>query len=76
MAFVAFVTQDATCQEVSAQSATGATGTVTLTSVNNGAYAGSFDVVMDSGDHVTGSFNAANCAGINAVFGSSTATCG
>lgn len=74
-AFVAFDTTDASCNNISAQSATGASGTVTLTSVSNGAYAGNFDVIFDSNDHVTGSFSATNCAGLSAVFGSSTATC-
>ena len=73
-AFVAFEVTDASCKDISAQDAVGASGTVTLTSVSGGAYAGSFDVVMDSGDHVTGSFSATNCASIGALFGSSTST--
>lgn len=36
-------------------------GTVTLTSVGGGAYAGHFDVLLDSGDHVTGSFSPMVC---------------
>jgi hypothetical protein len=75
-AFVAFQTNDASCQEISSQSAAGATGTVTVSSVSNGAYTGSYDVIFDSGDHLTGSFNATQCAGISTLFGpSSNPTC-
>ncbi|HYV66412.1 MAG TPA: hypothetical protein VE964_09225 [Myxococcales bacterium] len=54
-------------------------GTVTLTSKAGGAYAGSFDLIFDSGDHVTGTFAAAHCAGIETFFmaaGNNALTCG
>lgn len=37
------------------------TGTVTLTTASNGIYAGSFDIVFATGDHVTGTFAPAAC---------------
>jgi hypothetical protein len=37
------------------------TGTVTLTSASDGVYAGSFDIVFETGDHVTGTFDPAAC---------------
>ena len=36
-------------------------GTVTLTTAANGVYAGSFDLVFETGDHVTGTFSPAAC---------------
>ncbi len=76
-AFVAFEVTDASCKDIPSQDALGASGTVTLTGASGGAYAGRFDIVMDSGDHITGSFNASSCSGIGTLFGSSssTATC-
>jgi hypothetical protein len=51
-------------------------GPVTLTGVSNGSYSGNFDVTFDSGDHLTGSFGASNCANLNVWFGSKTHGCG
>jgi hypothetical protein len=36
-------------------------GTVTLTTASDGVYAGSFDIVFGTGDHVTGTFAPAAC---------------
>jgi hypothetical protein len=75
-AIVVFETTDASCQAISSQSASAASGTVSLNSVSDGAYAGRFDLMMDSSDHVTGTFNAVTCAGISTLFSSDTApTC-
>ncbi len=63
-ATVDFVSLDATRTDVSAQEASGKSGTVTVTSVSGNALSGSFDVTFDSGDHVTGSFTGAGCAAL------------
>jgi hypothetical protein len=65
-AWVGFGATDASCNEF--VSAVGASGTVTITGVSDSAYAGSFDVIFDSGDHVTGSFSASACAGLSTLF--------
>jgi hypothetical protein len=70
IATVTFDSLDATCTSVSAKAAEGVSGTVTLTSVNNGAYSGSFDIMLNSSDHVTGSFTASACAGLSALISS------
>jgi len=64
---VSFQTWDVSCNRVSSASSDGATGTVNLTGVNNGAYAGDFDVIFESGDHVTGSFDGTACAAMSAM---------
>ncbi|TMA28567.1 MAG: hypothetical protein E6J78_05475 [Deltaproteobacteria bacterium] len=76
VADVSFFSYDASCTEITTQSASATSGTVTLTSVNNGSYSGNFDVTFDSGDHVTGSFSASNCANLNMYFGTTTHSCG
>jgi len=67
----AYYTQtDASCHEISGAPERGISGTITLSSVNNGSYSGSFDLrmgVSTSPDHITGSFNAPNCPA-SAVF--------
>lgn len=67
---------DATCMTVDAMSAKATTGTVTLTGVSGNAFSGSFDVALDSGDHVTGSFSPGECAALQTVINTMTApTC-
>jgi hypothetical protein len=56
---------DATCTAITNDGARGATGTVNLTAVSGARYSGTFDVALDSGDHVTGSFDPEECAGID-----------
>lgn len=75
IAFAAFISNDDSCQEINAKSAAAASGTVTLTSASAGNYAGSYDLMLDSGDHVTGSFSSANCSAITTLGSSSTPTC-
>jgi hypothetical protein len=70
-ALVAYFAVDANCQLTS--TAGGTSGTVTLSSVANSGYSGTFDVTFDSGDHVTGSFKASNCAGLTTFLDSSMA---
>jgi hypothetical protein len=57
---------DATCKEITGDGAKATTGTVTLTAVSGTKYNGTFDVALDSGDHVTGSFEPEECPGLNA----------
>ena len=52
---------DATCQPADADAASAQSGTVTLTSVTGGAFAGSFDVVLNTGGHLSGSFDPEPC---------------
>lgn len=70
-ALVAYVALYANCQLAS--SALGNSGTVTLSSVGGGSYSGTFDVTFSTGDHVTGSFDASNCAGFTTYLNSSSA---
>jgi hypothetical protein len=72
LAIVLYLQTDGTCQ--TSLSATGRSGTVTLTSVSNGSYSGTFDITFDSGDHVTGSFNVSNCPGLSQL-GQTGTTC-
>lgn len=66
---------DATCNEIDASGATATTGTVTLSGISGNAFSGSYDVVLDSGDHVTGSFDPEACPDLQKAFDSPTATC-
>lgn len=52
---------DDTCQVIDDTSASGQSGTVTLSSVNAGVYAGSYDVVLNTGDHISGTFQPSAC---------------
>jgi hypothetical protein len=64
MAHVAIVEAnilDAMCANNADNAALATTGTVELTGVDGGTFSGTFDVQLDSGDHVTGSFDAPTC---------------
>ncbi|HUJ28891.1 MAG TPA: hypothetical protein VLW85_22880 [Myxococcales bacterium] len=76
LAYVSYGVNDASCVEQPGLSATGKSGTVTLTRVQGGAYSGSFDVTFDSGDHATGTFDTAECPGFASYLGTSTHGCG
>lgn len=52
---------DGSCQSVDAAAAQAQSGTVTLTSVTSGVFAGSFDVTLNTGGHLTGSFDPNPC---------------
>ncbi len=56
---------DSACTEITNDAATATAGTVTLTSVSGTKYAGKFDVALDSGDHVTGSFDPLECPALD-----------
>ncbi|HEY2514297.1 MAG TPA: hypothetical protein VGI39_25695 [Polyangiaceae bacterium] len=51
---------DASCKTVTDESAT--EGTITFTTITSTTVQGTFDVTMDNGDHLTGSFDAPVCA--------------
>lgn len=53
---------DNACQLDDSLAAMAQSGTVTLTSVAGGVYKGSYDVVLNSGGHLTGTFAPAACA--------------
>lgn len=55
---VAWISLDKTCAKTQAL---GVSGTVTLSSASSNGYAGSFDLTLDSGDHVTGHFDSTSC---------------
>jgi hypothetical protein len=74
VAVVSWYQSDSNCQ--STVQATGATGTVSLTGANNGAFSGSGSVTFDSGDLVTFTFDATNCVAITtAAMGLNTTSC-
>jgi hypothetical protein len=52
---------DAACMNDASNDAVASTGAVQLTSVSGGTFKGTFDVLMDSGDHVTGAFDTPTC---------------
>src|SRR3569623_210888 len=52
---------DLNCNDISNMDAKATTGTVTLSEISGNAFEGSFDVVLDSGDHIKGSFDPSEC---------------
>jgi hypothetical protein len=58
------VANDSACNPVVASSAEATSGSVTLVSVDGNVFSGNFDVVLDSGDHVTGTFEPGACPAI------------
>ena len=70
------VVTDSTCQDVIASEAIATAGTITLEKIEGNAFTGSFDVTLDSGDNVTGTFEPAACAGMqNLVDATTPPTC-
>ena len=63
-AAVAYLTTDPACGQIISQSGKATSGTVTLTSIANGIYAGTFDIKLDTGDRLTGSFSPSACAAL------------
>ena len=71
---ILFQGTDASCKAVSAQGVGGVNGTVQLTRADANGYTGTFDLnlqqtdasghVTGTADHVTGTFNTTNCAGL------------
>jgi hypothetical protein len=70
-AVVAATVTDSSCLPIATSEARGASGKVTLTSIQGGAYAGTFDVVLQRNDgtaatdHVTGTFTSTLCASLS-----------
>jgi len=52
---------DAACQTIDADSASAQSGSVTLTTVAAGVYTGSFDVTLNTGGHLSGTFAPTTC---------------
>jgi len=77
VALVSYSLTDATCQPIASAAEESISGTVTLTTANNGTYAGTFDVNMQGAaqvDHVTGGFNAVNCPALAPLIGTMRTT--
>jgi hypothetical protein len=68
----ASVTDDA-CLEVTANGARATGGTITLKSIKSGVFSGSFDVTLDSGDHISGGFSPEECPSIQAAIDATSA---
>lgn len=67
---------DATCNDDQANDASATSGSVVLTSASGNAFHGTFDVVLDSGDHVTGDFSPQECPALQtALTTTSSGTC-
>jgi hypothetical protein len=58
---------DLNCADIANMDAKATSGTVTLTSVSGNAFDGTFDVVMDSSDHIRGSFHPSECPAIQSA---------
>lgn len=58
---------DLNCADIANMDAKATSGTVTLTSVSGNAFDGTFDVVMDSTDHIKGSFHPMECPQIQSA---------
>ena len=75
-ASAAFAVNDSVCKRVAGKSASAVSGEVVLSRNVDGVYAGTYDLVFDSGDHVTGSFDSAPCRGLAAYLAANTHLCG
>jgi len=62
---------DANCNPNDAEAAQGQSGTVALTMVSSGVFAGTYDVVLNNGGHITGSFQPEACPGAAAALANS-----
>jgi hypothetical protein len=65
VAVAVFSTTDASCHSTTPFPPEGTTGHVDITSVAASGYVGTVDITFSNGEHVTGNFNAANCAALN-----------
>ncbi|MGE5187204.1 MAG: hypothetical protein ACM31C_34380 [Acidobacteriota bacterium] len=69
-------TLDGTCQPIDADAAQGQSGTVTLSAVSGGVFKGSYDVTLNTGAHVTGTFSPTACPQLaTAVTSNATPAC-
>jgi hypothetical protein len=76
VAVATFAVNDASCNEVPAQSAIATSGSVKLTSGSGGAYSGTYTIGFDTGDQVSGEFHTAYCPGLATYLGNATHSCG
>ena len=86
LAIVVSETTGNDCKDTAALEAVGTGGTVRVTSISNGSYAGDFDITLTEGDgngdpksggstdHVTGTFSAAGCASLGALVSTTRST--
>lgn len=58
---------DLNCADISTMDAKATSGTVTLSSISGNAFDGSYDVVLDSGDHIKGTFHPSECPQIQSA---------
>jgi hypothetical protein len=65
------VMTDLNCAAISNNGAKATSGTVTLTKVSGNTFAGSFDALLDSEDHITGSFSPSECPAIQSAIDNS-----
>jgi hypothetical protein len=65
------VMTDLNCNGVSDMGAKATSGTVTLSKVSGNTFAGSFDALLDSEDHITGSFSPDECPAIQSAIDNS-----
>ena len=65
-------TLDTACQPIDSSAAAAQSGTVTLTTVANGAFSGSYDVTLNNGNHLTGNFAAQACGALQSAATSQT----
>lgn len=66
---------DATCQNIATAAVEATTGTITIEAVSGNMFKGKFDVALDSGDHVTGSFDPEPCPELQSQFGDTPPAC-
>ena len=67
---------DLNCAPVTTSGAKATSGTVTLTTVSGNTFAGKFDALLDSEDHITGSFSPSECPAIQSIVdGQGSASC-
>ena len=58
---------DLNCMRVDNMGAKATSGTVTISDISGNHFAGSFDVVLDSTDHIKGTFDPMECPAIQSV---------
>jgi hypothetical protein len=61
------VETDLNCNPISNNGAKATSGTVTLTTVSGNTFAGHFDALLDSEDHITGTFSPSECPAIQSA---------
>lgn len=75
-AVASFAVSDASCKRIAARSAAAVGGSVTLTGNADGVYTGTYDLLFEGGDRVTGSFHPAPCRGLAGYLASDSHGCG